>query len=295
MNFILLRYIDCKENNLYWNISIDKIQNLYPNSLIYIIDDHSKYKPYRFFTKYKKNNLKENENLIIINSELEKGRGELLPYYYMYKYKLSEEAIFIHDTVFIENIIKINDIDYYRPLWISDHRSDNDNNLMEDILNIIKNFDNSNNLIDFLRNKENWDVIFGGMVIIKYSFLKKVFKNNNYLEILTNNINTRQKRMAFERIIGCLLQFKKNIEDKNNIKTESINGPILANLKWNTNYNDYKRKNIKMSMEKIWLGRKNKKINKNNQYLLLITFLLIIIKLIKSKHYLSIPGVLLFK
>ena len=35
MVFILLRYVDCKENNLYWNISVDKIQNLYPNYLIY--------------------------------------------------------------------------------------------------------------------------------------------------------------------------------------------------------------------------------------------------------------------
>ena len=284
LNFILLRYVDCKKNNLYWNISIDKIQNLYPNSMIYIIDDHSEYKPYRFFTEYKKNNLKQNENLVIINSELEKGRGELLPYYYMYKYKLSEEAIFIHDTVFIEDIIKTHDIDYYKPLWISDHRSDNDNNLMEDIYNIIKRFNNSN-LIDFLKNNENWDVIFGGMVIIKYSFLKKVFENNNYLEILINNINTRQKRMAFERIIGLVLQFTKNLEDKNNRKTESINGFILKNLKWNTKYNDYKKKNIKMNMEKIWLGRENKnnKNNKKNDCLLYILIFLFIIKLIKSK------------
>lgn len=282
MIFLLLRYVDCKENNLYWNISVDKIQNLYPNSLIYIIDDHSKYNPYRFFTEYKKNNLKENENLVIINSELEKGRGELLPYYYMYKYKLSEEAIFIHDTVFIEDIIKINDIDYYKPLWVSDHKSDNDNNLMTDIYNIIKRFDNSNDLIDFLRENENWDVIFGGMVIIKHSFLKKVFENNNYLKVLINNINTRHKRMAFERIIGCLLQFTKNLEDKNNIKTESINGFILKNLKWNTNYNDYKRKNIKMDMEKIWLGRENKK--QKNNICLFIFFLFIIIRLIKLNY-----------
>ena len=201
----------------------------------------------------------------------------------MYKYKLSEEAIFIHDTVFIEDIIKINDIDYYKPLWVSDHRSDNDNNLMKDIYNIIKRFDNPNNLIDFLRNKENWDVIFGGMIIIKYSFLKKVFENNNYLEVLINSINTRHKRMAFERIIGCLLQFTKNLENKNNIKTESINGFILQNLKWNTNYNDYKIKNIKMDMEKILLGRENKKKQKN-QYLLCILFFLLIIRLIKLNH-----------
>lgn len=296
MDFIILRYIDCKQNNIYWNICVDKVQNLYPDSLIYIIDDHSKCKPQRIFTEYKQNNKQEYENIKIINSELEKGRGELLPYYYMYKYKLSKKIIFLQDTHFLEEKINENIIynNIYAPLWVSNHDYDNENGLLFNIKEIITQFNDSEDFISYYIKLKNWDVIFGGMVYINLNFLEKVFENNNYLEILINTINTRKNRMAFERIIGCLLRYKQEKLFNDTKKANSINGNIHnCGLIWGSNYLHYKYKTKKNKMEKIWIGRENKndiqKINskksnnKNHlQNIFCILFIFVIININKN-------------
>ena len=250
-NFIILRHISNKDNNLYWNICIDKIQNVYPNSKIFIIDDHSNYKPERFFTTYKKNNLTLFQNIEIINSELPPNRGELLPYYYLYKYKLSSKTIIIHDTVFIEK--KIDNLEdnfnHYRLLWEFELDDKEQQGYLKPISKILKKFDNSKELLDILRNQK-WKGCYGGMSLITLEFVEKIFNNHNYLKVLIEEIDCRLKRMYFERIISILFYYHNNQEKQN-----SLNGNIHKTLTWNTNYLQYCQKIDKYQMEKIWLSR----------------------------------------
>ena len=75
-----------------------------------IIDDHSN-------TKYATFEI-EDPYVSFIKSDLPPGRGEILPYYYMYRDKLFEKAIIIHDGVFIQKEVQIPDADF-KFLWNS--------------------------------------------------------------------------------------------------------------------------------------------------------------------------------
>ena len=63
---------------------------------IVIVDDNSNYEYVKSEFDYK--------NIEIIQSEFP-GRGELLPYYYLLKYKFFKNAVIIHDSVFFHKRI----------------------------------------------------------------------------------------------------------------------------------------------------------------------------------------------
>jgi hypothetical protein len=93
--FIMLRHVNNKDTNEYWNLCYDSIRKFYPENNILIIDDNSEYKYINNRELYK---------VTIINCEYPK-RGELLPYYYYLKNKLFDTAVIIHDSVFINKIL----------------------------------------------------------------------------------------------------------------------------------------------------------------------------------------------
>ena len=97
LSFIILRHVGDESQNIYWNVCYDNIRNLYNNVPIYIIDDNSKFNPYRIGEEMK--------NTTLIKSDFLPNRGELLPYYYFHKYKFSRNTVILHDTVFIHKRI----------------------------------------------------------------------------------------------------------------------------------------------------------------------------------------------
>lgn len=243
LSFIILRYVSNKKQNLYWNYCYNCIRKFYKREKIYIIDDHSKYKPTRLKICDKL------FNTTIINSELPAKRGELLPYYYYYTKEFSENTIILHDTVFINSKIdsRLLNTQTYHFLW-------NAKNIWDylykvRILEILTKMNNSKKLILRFNNKTKWNVCFGGMAILNLNYIKKIFDNTNYFEILISEIKTRNDRMCFERIIAVLLT--------NNIKTISLNGDIHNDQQWGYNlYNYLKENDKKKNMYKIWVGRK---------------------------------------
>ena len=103
-SFIILRYVINKETNKMWIKCYNSIRKFYNNKII-IIDDNSNK---NFITNIKL------DNCFIINSDIKKGRGELLPYYYYTKYKFSKRIIVLHDSMKIHNKIDFNNIKYYK-------------------------------------------------------------------------------------------------------------------------------------------------------------------------------------
>jgi len=237
LSFIILRHVRNKYQNLFWNQCYNCIRKFYKEEKIYIIDDHSKYKPERYGELY---------NTSIINSELPPNRGELLPYYYYYNKEFSKNTIILHDTVYINSKIdsKLINTKNYHFLWSASHDWDPNNR----ILHILKKMNNSEKLIKRFKNKNSWDVCFGAMTILNLNFIKKIFNNTNYLKVLTSEIKSRHDRMCFERIIAILLT--------DSIKTKTVNDDILKDQKWKTTFLEYmKNPNKEKRMYKVWTGR----------------------------------------
>ncbi len=239
--FIIIRHVREEKHNIFWNECYDNIRKFYKEEKIYIIDDNSVYPPERHGKLY---------NVEIIKSEFPKQRGELLPYYYYYKRNFSKNAVILHDTVYINS--KINPLyletTKFHILWNANHNRDHANGAKERTLKILSKLDNSKQHIEKYNTPSKWDVCFGAMSIINLDYLKSVFDNTNYFEILLSEIKSRPDRMCFERILPVLLTKGE--------KTTIVNGDIKKHQKWGTTYTMHKQKNtLDKNMYKIWVGR----------------------------------------
>ena len=96
--FIITRCVTCEKTNKYWNECIFRIRKYYPSNEIVVIDDNSNME----FVK----DVHHIDNVRIINSEF-KGAGEILPYYYLHKFRFFPEAVILHDSVFFNTRIEL--------------------------------------------------------------------------------------------------------------------------------------------------------------------------------------------
>jgi len=235
IGFIILRYVNSELTNNYWIYCYDCIRQFYPENSIIIIDDNS---DYDFITD------KNLYKTTIIQSEYPR-RGELLPYYYYSNNNFFDIAVIIHDSVFINKYLDFN-VDKYKMLWDFDHSNDQ----IEDETKMIKIFNNKD-LLDFYSDKSLWRGCFGGMSVITYNYLQEINKQYEIKKLL-DFVLTRYNRMSFERVIGCLLQMKKDrlIASDSNVYFDDINKYI------NFGINFYEKEQYNnLPVIKIWTGR----------------------------------------
>ena len=234
IGFIILRHVNNELNNNYWIHCYNSIRKFYPENNILIIDDNSNY----YYVTNKKL-----YKTIIIQSEFPQ-RGEILPYYYYLNYKISDIAIILHDSVFINEYIDFNiefiDNYKYKFIWYFHHGSDQ----ISDETYMIKLF-NDPDLLNFYNNKKLWQGCFGAMTIISHDYL--TFINQKYdISILLDKILNRYNRCSFERVFACLLQ--------KNHKMDSLFGNIHWYCKWGITF-DQKDKYNDLPLIKVWSGR----------------------------------------
>ena len=252
IGFIILRHINSIKTNLYWILCYKSIRKIYgDNYKIVIIDDNSEKE---FINK--NNNNSELINCEIIESEFPK-RGEILPYYYFYKNKFFEKAIIIHDSTFIQQYIDFNLYEDVRFIWHFEHNWDNEIREIE----LLKFLDLSSSSLETLyKDKNKWKGCFGCQSIISYGFLQNIAEKYNIFKLL-DFIDSREKRMHFERIFGflcCIEKDKYNNYNYNN--STSIFGSIHEYIKWGYTFEKYlydvNHKNInKYKIIKVWSGR----------------------------------------
>lgn len=231
IGFIILRYVTNQKTNLYWIECYNCIRKYYPQNPILIIDDNSESE---YITS------KDLYNTTIINSEYPR-RGELLPYYYYLKNKLFDIAVIIHDSVFINKYIDFN-VNTYKMIWDFYHRNDQP----EDEIRMIKLF-NDQELIDFYNDKTLWRGCFGGMSIIRHTYLESINSKYN-MDCLLDVILNRYNRMSFERVIAVLLQKNSNSKDI------VLLGDIGTYCKWGLTF-EKKNINNHLPIIKVWTGR----------------------------------------
>ena len=240
--FIILRHVDSMKTNAYWQECYHCIRTIYPTNKIVIIDDDSN--PV-YLTSIPMT------HALIVESEYKK-RGELLPYYYYLQNKWFENAVILHDSVFIKSDIVSKYVSMkvpYKMLWhFTTHDYDDD----ACILQLLLSLNNSNKLLEYYHRKI-WNGCFGGMLVINHDFLLHL--NNKYnISALLSKITRRDDRIAFERVIACMVQYE-------NINMHfGILGDIGRYCKWGYSFQEYMRDKDKLDTYtypfiKVWTGR----------------------------------------
>jgi hypothetical protein len=240
LGFIILRNVNNTITNEYWKECFRCIRMFYPNNRILIIDDNSNK---QFVTNEVLN------NTMIIESEFPK-RGEFLPYYYYLRTNFCEKVVILHDSMYIKRYINfdgfVNDYNFLIHFCVN---YINDPGCYQSQLNLLRALNNKN-LNIFYNKKEQglWDGCFGSMSVISYNFLKQIDDEFRFIQLIPH-ITTRTERCAFERIIGCMLQYK--------CKKSSLFGHINRNCDWKLDFNKYKNHmyNSKKPVIKVFTGR----------------------------------------
>ena len=251
--FIITRHVNSETTNEYWNHCIKLIRSHYPFRKIIVIDDNSNYSFVKAQFPYK--------NVEIVQSEYP-GRGELLPYVYYIRNKWFENAVIIHDSVFFHKRIPFETFKMpVMPLWHWQYDKENLNNLLRlssflQNKSVIKNkLAGSEINILGLTQKDNFNLVFGGMCYINHSFLMTI-EAKYTLSNLVNAVKCRTDRCGFERIIGLLFF----IEYPNILSFNSLFGNIHKHYKkfgynYNEYINDFNGKKFVEPVVKVWTGR----------------------------------------
>lgn len=236
--FIILRYVNNENTNVYWQECYDSIRKFYDNKII-IIDDHSDKK---YLTVDK-----DLINTEIIYSEYQKGCGELLPYVYMITHNLGNKCIVLHDSMTLKKHYNFDSVNGYKKFTRLLHFPNNcykiDIEHFQEMSTYIKNGDK---ILKY--HKDNFNKLlgtFGVCYMIDYDYLIEI--NNKYNIInLVNYINTRRKRQCLERFLSCLFEYDK----VNNYKTiTSLFGNLFNNLA------EQKKNNNNVVLFKKFTGR----------------------------------------
>lgn len=235
--FIVTRHINSPETNKYWNECYRSIRKCYSKNIIVFIDDNS------------------DQNLVIAEQPLEycmvipsefPKAGEILAYYYLYKYKLFEKAICMHDSVFIHQRLNIENIKTVKFIWYFDHTSDEPIQERE----LIKHFKNSAELDKFYLMKHLWWGCFGIQSVITLEFLTLLHEKYGFLD-LVKIINSRSQRMCLERLFALLC----NYEDPSLVRNTSIFSMVHHSVPFGLTFGGYLEMSKDRPIYKVWTGR----------------------------------------
>jgi hypothetical protein len=249
--FIITRHVKSAITNNYWNQSIKLIRTYYPYKQIIIIDDNSNKLYVKAEFDYK--------NIIIIQSEYP-GRGELLPYIYFLKYRWFNNAVILHDSVFIHKRIPFEKLSVpVLPLW--HHKYDKDN--LQNLTRIASVLNNSSYLMQQLTNTRvlgiNADQIilcFGCQSFINLQFLDLIERKYRITNLI-NVIHNRTDRCSLERLFGALfcLEYPKLLNNKS-LFGEIHNFPKAFCYHYENYIQDlHNNKIVPGAFVKVWSGR----------------------------------------
>ena len=251
--FIITRHVNSHITNKYWNQCVKLIRTHYPFRQIKIIDDNSNYSFVNAEFEYK--------NIQIIQSEYPK-RGELLPYIYFLRHKWFDNAVILHDSVFIHKRIPFENFAYpVMPLWHHQYDKENLNNLnricskLKNNYHLKKQLQGSEINILGMHSDDNFNLCFGVQSYINLHFLE-MLENKYQISNLVNVINNRTDRCGLERIMGLL--FCKECPKLQ--KIPSVFGHILKHhnafaYTYDNYLQDFNNKKACSPFVKVWTGR----------------------------------------
>jgi hypothetical protein len=208
------------------------IRRFYPDNLIVIIDDNSdsKYVSKVSFPR-----------LLIIKSEFAR-RGELLPYYYLHRYKFFDRAVILHDSVFVQQRLDFEKHDNVA-LWHFTNCLYHKKELEEKMIRCLSN----NEALLEAHQSGEFKGMFGVMSVVTLDFVTLLQSKYNFLKLL-QYVNCRSDRQCLERVVGVLFSVE-------NPTGSSIFGDIFQFCRWGGTFLEYKRKRPTKAVVKVWTGR----------------------------------------
>jgi hypothetical protein len=233
--FVITRHVKSEKTNKYWNECYTCIRKLYPTNIVIIIDDNSNYEYVKTLP-----DTPLITNVFFIQSEFP-GRGELLPYYYLNKYKLFQTAIIIHDSVFIQKPIPTPSISKVKFIWNFQHFWEKPPNpdLTGEIKNIISklNPEHTQRLLELYEKKEQWTGSYGVMSIINTEYISSTLDKTYHLFNLLDHISTRTHRCCLERVFGLVCS--DSIQTQVPTLLGDIHHYINQYCNWDCDYDQY--------------------------------------------------------
>lgn len=248
VGFIFTRCVQKESHAQQWVDCYNKIREFYPTNQIIIIDDYSN--PDLIVKK-------ELVNTLVFKSNLQRGAGEILPYYYFYNLKNLIEfdrAFILHDSMFFNKHINIDPFkdEPVKFLWHFEEPTahnflDTKNILLENMKNT--NFHNAINNY----TKIDWIGCFGSSCFINIHFLEKLQHKYDFLQ-LAHIINDRNKRSCLERIFAllCIDELKPD-----NPRSLTLFGNVFnIHYAFYYTYENYKNDRVfELPIVKVWNSR----------------------------------------
>lgn len=239
--FIMLRHVCNKITDLYWKESYRCIRKVYPTVPVLIVDDSSN----RDFL---------NEDLVTTNCEViydtdNKGRAELLPYYYFHKLHPFDDAVIIHDSVFIQREVdfSLQPDENVRFLWTFGHQFDHD--ITHLITDLCIKLPNPGDLLHFFHLcKSEWIGCFGVMSVIRWSFLDDTDRRYGGLfRRWLPAVKSRENRHALERAFPLIIGREHQ---------RSVLGDIFGYIRWGVTFTEYLNGDFSQyPVMKVWTSR----------------------------------------
>lgn len=241
LGFIIIRHVNNKITDLYWKECYSCIRKFYHLPIL-IIDDSSN-------ITYLNENIHLTNCTVIYDKE-HKGRGEFLAYYYFHLLKPFDTAIILHDSMFIQSHIpfELELNEPFRLLWSIPHHFDYD--ILTQIHSLIDIFPNSNDLLEFYKDKTKWCGTFGVTMVLKWSYLDEIHKKCQLFDLLLPKIVNRGFRCALERVLSLLFYYYHPSQPSSHF------GNIHNYIKWDTPFIEYLTKDYsEYPLVKVWTGR----------------------------------------
>lgn len=248
---VITRHVNSENADRVWKKCLEQVRKCYPTEPVVIIDDNSDY-------QYIKTDNVNFVNCTIINSEIKRA-GEMLPYYYFYKYHWFDKMLFIHDSVFIEKRIEYREISKVKAVWHFDPvGSSNEESEYSAITELIPHLNHNEELTRLYGNSAEWKGDYGVMSLITYSYVKHIMEKYNIINMI-QKVDSRIKRMACERIMGLIFSH----DDPSFVKNPSIIGNYLNTFNNQLNYSygyehymeDVNKNIMKAPINKLFFGR----------------------------------------
>jgi len=240
LGFIIIRHVNNKITDLYWKECYTCIRKFYNNPIL-IIDDSSN----RAF-------LNENihlTNCTVIYDHEHKGSAEFLPYYYFYTLKPFDQAVIIHDSVFIQSNVsfELNTTEDIRFLWSFPHYYDDE--IFHLIKDLCTDLPQTDSLLSLYHKKSEWLGCFGVMSVIKWTFLDKLQQTHKIFDIMLPKITKRDNRHALERVFALLAYH-------NTSSHNSLFGDIYNYIRWGVTFTEYLQQDFSSyPVMKVWSAR----------------------------------------
>lgn len=254
--FVMIRHVSSKITDLYWKESYSAIRRIYPLAPILIVDDSSD-------RRYLREDIHMTRCTVVYDTE-NKGRAELLPYYYFHRLKPFSQAVILHDSVFLQAPLP----DLGQPLgrrhgpnqtgiqflWTIPHyHEDTIQTEIHDLINALPEKEKQDVRSMYTHTKADWTGTFGVMSVVDWEWLNEVVERYDIFNRWFPLLKDRSYRCALERVLGVVAYHHRPTR-----VSPSFFGVIGQHLRWGLTFMEYLGSYEEFAAQpivKVWSGR----------------------------------------